>query len=323
MMQLKSLHSVLMGILSGGFCLTALAAYPDKPIRLIVPFPAGGATDLVSRAVAVEMSSQLGQQVVVENKAGAGSVIGTELASTARADGYTLLMAGSTNIYMPYVYKKLAFKPIEAFTGIGLVADIPNVFAVNAASSFRSVADVLSAAREKPGSIAYASAGVATPSHLVCEFMAHSARVTLNHVPYKGNAPAVNDLMGGQVPSMCNNLAGTVPYLKSGKIRILAVTGKSRSPTVPDVPTFEESGIRGLDSGLWLALVAPNGVPQEVVSRLSTALANALETPSVRERMGSLGAVPLTARPDAYEARIRQEIKAWDPVLRQLNLSVE
>jgi tripartite-type tricarboxylate transporter receptor subunit TctC len=305
-------------------CAAALAAYPDKPIRLVVPFPAGGSTDLVARAVAQEMSRTLGQTVNVDNRAGAGSVVGSEMVAKSAADGYTLLLAGSSNVYMPYLHKKLAFRPIEDFAGIGLVADIPNLFAVNADTPYRSVADVVKAAKAKPGEITYASAGVGTPAHLVCELMAARSGVKLSHVPYKGNAPAVSDLMGGQVPTMCNNLAGTLPYVKgNSKIRILAVTGSARSPAAPDVPTFAEAGVQGLESGVWMALVAPAATPPAIVATLSDALTKALQAAPVKERFASFGAAPLTGTPAAYLARVKQDTEVWAPVLKQLDLKAE
>ncbi|MEO7242172.1 MAG: tripartite tricarboxylate transporter substrate binding protein [Variovorax sp.] len=299
----------------------AMAAYPDRVIKIVVPFPAGGSTDLVARSVAQEMGKALDQTVIVENRAGAGSVIGSEYVARATPDGYTLLFSGATSIYMPYLYKDLAFKPVDDFVGIGLVADIPNLVAVNAKTPYKSVAELVKEAKSKPGEIAYASAGVGTPAHLVCELMAAGTGVKLLHVPYKGNAPAVADLLGGQVPVMCNNLAGTLPFMKGdSRIRILAVTGVKRSLAAPDVPTFAEAGVPGLESGIWQALVAPVATPKAIVATLSNALSKALESPVLRERLAALGAEPLTGTPAAYEARVKKETAIWTPVLKSLDL---
>lgn len=302
-----------------------LAAFPDKPIKLVIPFPPGGSTDLVGRVVAQQMEKALGQTIVVDNKPGAGSVLGSEMVARAAPDGYTLLMAGSSNLYMPYLFKNLTFKPLDDFSGIGMVADIPNLVAVNAQTPYKTVADLVQAAKAKPGSIAFGSAGIGTPAHLVCELMAARSGVKLLHVPYKGNAPAVNDLLGGQIPVMCNNLAGTLPFMKGDdkRMRILAITATKRSPAAPDVPTFAEAGVKGLESGIWMALVAPAGTPQPVIATLSDALQQALKSAPVRERFASFGAEPLAGTPTDYSERIKQETESWTPVLKSLDLKAQ
>lgn len=294
--------------------------YPNQPIRLIVPFPAGGSTDLVARALATEWASTLNQAVVVENRAGAGSLIGTEFVHKAPADGYTLLMAGLTNVFLPYVHKSLRFHPMNDFALVGLVADLPNVLAVNAATPYRKLDDLVQAEKLRPRQLSFASAGIATPSHLVCEMVNHRAGTGLNHIPYKGNAPAVADVMGGHVPVMCNNLGGTLPYMSSGQIRILAQTGKARSAAAPDVPTFGELGLSGLDAGLWMGVVAPKGAPREVVDKLNRTLTQTLASATLKDKLGKLGATLLPSSISAFEDRIRQDQKAWDPVLSTLDL---
>jgi tripartite-type tricarboxylate transporter receptor subunit TctC len=226
---------------------------------------------------------------------------------------------------MPYLYKQLSFRPIEDFDGIGMLVDIPNLVAVGAQTPYKTVADLVQAAKAKPGEITFASAGIGTPAHLVCELMASRSGVKLTHVPYKGNAPAVNDLLGGQIPVMCNNLGGTLPYIKGDppRMRILAITAPQRSPAAPDVPTFSEAGVQGLESGIWMALVAPAGTPKPVVATLSDALNKALQSPTVRERFAALGATALTGTPAAYNARIKEEIDSWTPVLKSLDLKPE
>ncbi|RYY53726.1 MAG: tripartite tricarboxylate transporter substrate binding protein, partial [Comamonadaceae bacterium] len=260
-----------VALAAGLGCTLALAAYPDQPIKLIVPFPAAGSTDLVARAVAVDLSAALGQNVIVENKAGAGSLIGSEFVAKAPADGYTVLMAGLTNVFLPYAHKDLRFQPIDDFAPVGLVADLPNVIAVNARTPYKTLAELVAADKAKPGTMSFGSAGVATPSHLVCEMVNHQVKTRLQHIPYKGNAPAVNDLMAGHIPVMCNNLGGTLPYMNGGQIRILAQTGKTRSAAVPDVPTFAELGIPGLDTGLWMGLMVPKATPKDVIATLNAA----------------------------------------------------
>lgn len=301
----------------------ALAAYPDQPIRLIVPFPAGGSTDLVARAIAVDLGKELGQTIVVDNKAGAGSLIGSEYVAKAPADGYTLLMAGLTNVFLPYVHKDLRFNPVDDYARVGLVADLPNVIAVNAKTPYKSLKELIAAEKAKPGSLSFGSAGVATPSHLVCEMINHETGMKMQHVPYKGNAPAVNDLVAGVIPAMCNNLGGTLPYMSGGQIRILAQTGKTRSPSAPDVPTFTELGLGGLDTGLWMGIVAPKGTPQPIVDKLNQALVKVMALPSTKDKFTRLGATPLNPSPAAFEQRIKADRQAWDPVLKSVDLTAK
>jgi tripartite-type tricarboxylate transporter receptor subunit TctC len=314
-----------LALASIGTALWVLAAqaadYPSQPIKVVVPFPAGGSTDLVTRALVVELGAALKQTVVVENRAGAGSLLGSESVAKAAPDGYTLLMAGLTNVFLPYVHKNLRFHPVDDFASIGLVADLPNVLAVQAATPYKKLEDLIKAEKAKPKSISFASAGVATPSHLVCEMVNFQAGTQLEHVPYKGNAPAVADVMGGHIPVMCNNLGGTLPYMSSGQLRILAQTGRARSAAVPDVPTFAELGISGLEAGLWMGLVAPKGTPADILKTLNLALTKAMGSAALRDKLQQLGATPLPTAFAAFDERVRQDRKAWDPMLGKLNLS--
>jgi tripartite-type tricarboxylate transporter receptor subunit TctC len=248
-------------------------------------------------------------------------LLGSESVAKAAPDGYTLLMAGLTNVFLPYVHKNLRFHPVDDFANIGLVADLPNVLAVHAATPYKKLEDLIKAEKAKPKSISFASAGVATPSHLVCEMVNFQAGTQLEHVPYKGNAPAVADVMGGHIPVMCNNLGGTLPYMSSGQLRILAQTGKTRSAAVPDVPTFAELGISGLEAGLWMGLVAPKGTPTDILKTLNQALTKALGSAALKDKLQQLGATPLPTAVAAFDERVRQDRKAWDPMLGKLNLS--
>ena len=299
---------------------TAQAAFPDRPVRVIVPFPAGGSTDLVARALSVELGQALGQPVVVENKPGAGSLVGSELVARAAPDGYTLLMAGLSNVFLPHVHANLKWNPLTDYEYIGLVADLPNVIAVNAKTPYRTLAELVAADKARPGTLSFGSAGTATPSHLVCEMVNHRLGTKMQHLPYKGNAPAVNDLMAGHIPVMCNNLGGTLPYMQGGQIRILAQTGKSRSPAAPDIPTFAELGVAGLDTGLWVGLAAPKGTPQQIVATLNQALAKTMALPETRDKLARLGATPLPTQTADFHKRVAEDRRAWEPVLKNVDL---
>ncbi|GAA5236134.1 tripartite tricarboxylate transporter substrate binding protein [Verticiella sediminum] len=297
------------------------AAYPERPVRLIVSYPAGGSTDLIARALANAMSRTLGQQIVVENRPGAGGVVGSSAAASAAPDGYTVLVSGGTQALMKDLHPTLPFDPAVAFDPVAMLVEIPNVLAVSGTSPYQSLQSVIDAARQAPGKLAYASAGPGTPANLVCERLKVEADVDILHVPYKGNAPAVNDVLGGQVPMMCNNLAGTLPYADGGRLRLLAVTGKQRSPYAPDVPTFGELGLERLDTSVWMSLVVPKGTPAEAIQRLNEAAARALDDPGVRTQLEQFGAVPIDTGVQNYAALQGRERELWGDMVRSLGLA--
>lgn len=282
--------------------------WPSRPIRLLVPFPAGGSTDLVARALAEPVAGQLIQSVIVDNRSGAGGLLGSEQVARAPADGYTLLMGGGQNVLLAALGQARGWDPVADFTPVAIVADIPNVLATRANSRLRSVADVVREAKAKPGSLTYASAGIGSASHLVGELFVRNTGTSLVHVPYRGNQPALNDLLGGQVDLMFSNLAGTLSFMGDGNLRIIALTGAQRTSLAPEVPTFLEQGVRGLEAGVWMGLLAPKGTETAVVERVSLACNEALSQPEVVARLRNLGADPAYAGPPAFTARMAAEL---------------
>ncbi len=309
---LAALAVTVIGAVPGG--VAAQTAYPTKPIRLVVPFPPGGATDSLARIVGQQLGEALGQQVVVENKPGAGTIIGAETVASAAPDGYTLLMATSTTLAInPSLHPKLSYDPAKDFVPIAMVATVPFVLIVNESMPVRNVADLVSAVKARPST--YASAGNGTMHHLAAELFKKVARIDLAHVPYKGGAPAVTDVLGGQVPMMFADLSPALPHIASGKLRALAVTSSSRVEILPDVPTVAESGYPGFEAIAWQSFVAPAGTPKEIVSRLSRAINAILVRPAVKERILKQGMIPSSMPQDRLPGYVVSEIARWKKII--------
>lgn len=299
------------------------ALWPNKPIKLVVGYAAGGATDVIARAIAVKLGEQLGQSVIVDNRAGANSNLGAEAVARAPADGYTLYVFTIANTINASLYDKLGYDPQKDFEPIGLIAKVPNILVVNPALPVKSVADYVSFAKGSANGITFASAGSGSSIHLSGEMFKQVASLNMLHVPYRGSAPAVNDLLGGQVQSMFDNAPSALPHIKSGKLRAIAMTSSQRSPLLPDVPTLAESGFAGFDVQSWFALVAPAGTPQPVVKRLNTELVKLLATPDVRQRLQNIAATPEPGTPEQLRSLTTAEIKRWHDVVKQSGAKVE
>jgi tripartite-type tricarboxylate transporter receptor subunit TctC len=301
----------------------AQSAYPAKPVRFIVPSAAGGGTDIIARSVAHKLSESLGQQFVVDNRPGAGQMIGIELAAKSHADGYTILMAASTLAINPIMYKKVRYDPLRDFAPITQAASLPNVLVVHPSLPANSVAELIALARRQPGRINYASAGIGTSPQMSVELLKSMAKIDLVHIPYKGSAPGVVDLLAGQVTVMTPNVLTALPHIKAGKLRALAVTSAKRSEALPEVPTIAESGLPGYDSVQWYGVLAPAGTPREIVARLHAEIARALRAPDVRERLAADGAEPVGSSPEEFAAFIRSEIDKWARVASAAGIRAE
>ena len=298
--------------------------YPAKPVRIMVGFPPGQATDILARAVAEELSKSLGQQFYVENKAGAAGIIGTEIVARAAPDGYTLLMSSSGPLAVnPGLYSKLPYDPVKDLAPVMLVARVPEYLVANPAFPPNNIRELIEYAKANPGKVNYASAGSGVTNHLIMESFRSTAGIDLTHVPYKGSPPAITDLIAGQVQIMFDTGPATLSHVKSGKLKILGVGTLQRAQATPQVPTIAEQGLPGFEGIAWIGFVAPRGTPQPIIAKLNAELAKAVALPHVKERLVALGTEPVTTTPDEFGAYIRAEIQKWSKVIKDSGAKVE
>lgn len=292
------------------------AAWPAKPIKLVVGYAAGGATDVIARIIAVKLGEQLGQSVIVDNRSGANSNVGAEIVARSPADGYTLYVYTIANTINASLYDKLSYDPLKDFEPIGLIAKVPNILVINEKLPVKSVADYVQFAKESPNGITFASSGSGSSIHLSGEMFKMVSKLNMLHVPYRGSAPAMNDLLGGQVQSMFDNTPSALPHVRGGKLRAIAITSAQRSPLLPDVPTLAESGFPGFDVQSWFGLAAPAGTPRAVVDRLNAELGKTLTNPEVRQRLLNLAATPAPGTPEQMRSFAAAEVKRWYDVVK-------
>jgi tripartite-type tricarboxylate transporter receptor subunit TctC len=298
--------------------------YPNRPIRMIVPFAPGGATDIPARLVAPKLGEALGQPVVIENRPGAGGIIGIDAAAKSAPDGYTLLMATNGELVMnPSIYPKLPYDPFNDFTPVSIMIESPMLLVVSAASPYSTLGDIISAAKAKPGSVTYSTAGTGSTSHVLTEMLAQQAGIKLLHIPYKGGAPASAAAASGEVGMALLNLGSALNFVKGGKAKALAVTSASRHPSFPDWPTAAEAGAPGFAEAIWVGMAVPAGVRRDIVERLSAEVAKALRAPEVRERLVALGNEPLGTTPEEAAARIKREFPRYSAAIKQANIRPE
>jgi tripartite-type tricarboxylate transporter receptor subunit TctC len=298
--------------------------YPNRPIKLIVPFPAGGPTDIVARPLAVLLGDLLKEQVVIENKGGAGGSIGADLVAKSPPDGYTLFLGTvGTNAINGSLYKQLPYDMTKDFTPIALLATAPVVIVVNANDRIKTLAELIADARQKPDTIAYGSAGNGTPGHLTAALFESTTQIKLKHIPYKGSAPAVTDLIGSQIPLMFDPIQSVLPHITSGKLRALAVTSKTRSPLLPNVPTVAESGYPQFESTAWWALFAPAKLPEDITKKLRSDTEKVVLSAAFKERLGNLGVQPNTNFKESLSNFQTSEIAKWARVVRDSGATVD
>lgn len=327
-----TLH-VLACLLLASSLVTAIAAvgpahaqsrpYPERPIRLIVPYPAGGGVDIVARSVSGRVAEALGQQIVVDNRPGAGSVIGVELAARAQADGHTLLFVNLAYAVNATLVPRLPYDPARDLVAVSLIATQPHVVVVHPSVPVRSMRELIALARARPGELTYASSGVGTGPHLAAELFSSLAGVRLNHIPYKGAAPALTDVVGGHAQAMFATIVSAMSHVQSGRLRVIAVTSAKRAQVLPAVPTVAESGVPDYEAVGWYLLMVRSGTPASVVERVHAAMTGALGHPSVRDRLAADGAEVVGSRPDEAARFLRAEIARWGGVVRSASLKPE
>ena len=297
--------------------------YPTRPVKVVVPFSPGGAVDGPMRVIAQELSKRLGQQVIVDNKPGAGATIGSDLVAKAPPDGYTLLLASQTNAISATMYRNLPFDPIEDFAPVSLIGREPGVLVVNPALPVKTVQEFVAYVKERPGQVDYASSGNGSGQHLFAALLASMTGTKMNHIPYRGSGQATTDLLGGQVMMSIPGTAGMVGHIKAGKLRALAVTGATRSPQLPDVPTLAESGVPGYEAYVWMGLLAPKGTPAAIIDRLYRELVAVLATAEVRNYMATAGIEIVGSTPAEFGKFFRSEEDLWAKVVRETGAKID
>jgi len=325
MQRRKFSHFALLSLGTLGTALPAAAqSSPDKSIRIVVPYPPGGSTDAIARQLGVYLTQSLSQQVVIDNKPGGNSVIASQNVATALADGNTLLISDPTALAInPSLFQKLPYDPVKDFAPISLLARFSFVLLVNANSPIRNLRDFIAAARAQPGKMNYGSAGTGTPVQLAMEIFKDLAKIDLTHVPYRGAAPAVADLMAGQIDAMFTDIASGVPFIQSGRVRALAITNSQRVPTLPDLPTLAESGFPGFQLTGWFGIAAPKNTPAPVIAKLNSAIRAAVANPVFNAWILAQNFEPSTNTPEEYAAVIRDSTAQWGATVKRLGIKID
>ncbi|MFZ4287548.1 Bug family tripartite tricarboxylate transporter substrate binding protein [Variovorax sp. HJSM1_2] len=316
----KALTAIALGLTTAFAC---AQEFPSKPVTLVVPFPPGGSSDVLARALTEKLSAGLGQPVIVESRPGAGATLGAAYVATAKPDGYTLLMGAVHHAIATSVYKKLPYDFEKSFAPVTTVALVPNVLVINAKSPVTDVKGLVAEAKTAKDKLAFGSNGNGTLQHLVGTQFAAMTGIELLHVPYKGSAPLTTDLLGGQVAMSFDTITPVVPFIKSGKLRALAVTTAKRSSTLPDVPTLEESGLKGFDQGTWFGILAPAGTPRDVVAKLNAEMVKIIQSPDFQKRMADIGAEPVGNSPAQMAEQIKADTSKYAKLVKDANVVID
>ena len=309
--------------LAAGASMAQASAYPSRPVKLIVPFAPGGFTDVVARILGQRLSASMGQQFVIENKAGAGSTIGTEFVAKSAPDGYTLVMVSTTHVISPWIYKNMPYDPLKGFVAVSKLVDSPYVLLINPKLPARNVQEFIALAKAAPDTIRYASSGNGSAQHLMGGLFASMTGTRLQHVPYRGSAGAATDLIAGVVESSFAGVPNALAQVPQGRLRALAVTTAKRIPQLPDVPTLQEAGVPGYEASVWLALLAPAGTPRDVVMKLNTEIARLMATAETRKAMFDAGVEVSLSTPEGLADYMAQEIERWGKVVKDAGIKME
>ncbi len=316
--------ALLIGMLAAYWFSAHAQSYPDRPIRFIIPYPPGGASDVTARILAPKLSEVLGQNVVTDNRGGANGIIGLSLVAKARPDGYTILMANAgPNAMNPSIYKTLPYDPINDFEPVTLTAIVPQIAVVHPSINVSTVKELIALAKAKPGLLSYGSAGTGSSNHLSVELLKSMTGINLVHVPYKGTGPGMNDLVAGQIPIMFPTALSGMPFVKAGRLKAIGVTSAQRIPSLPDVPTIAEAGVPGYEASSWGGIMVPAKTPRSIINRLHAETVKVLALPEVKERLIGLGADVKTSTPEEFKAYLKAEIEKWRKVARFANIAVE
>ena len=317
-------------MVAGSLSLTAVlaqaqtAGYPVKPVRWVVPFPPGGSADIMGRMIGQDLAKALGQQVVIENRAGASAIVGSEYVAKSPADGYTLLQANVSQMTIhPSLYPRLPYDPLKDFAPVTVLGIVTSVMVTTPSLPVASVRDLVAMAKKRPGQLNFTSSGAGSSTHLTGELLKQRAGIAMTHINYKGSGPALTDVMAGFVEIMFENLPSALPFINANKLKVLAVTGKDRSPVLKSVPTLAESGFPGFDMVSWQALVAPAGTPRAVVDRLNAEVAKVLKTPEMKEKMTGLGTDVVANSPEQFAQYLREETAKWSKIVKDAGIKLE
>ena len=319
-----ALHAGVAGILSLAAVPAAAQNFPSKPVKMIMPYPGGGPTDILGRLIGQKLSEAWGQNVIIDNRPGGGGMIGGQLAAKSPPDGYTLYLGGVTTLVLAtFLQKNMPFDPQRDFQPVSQTTTSPLLLMVHPALPAKNVREFIALARTRPGDINYGTSGPGGSGHLAGELFRTVTKTNIVHVPYRGAPPALNDLVAGQLQSVFGSMLAAVPHVRSGKIRALAVTGPKRSIAVPEVPTFSESGLANYDASTWNGILVPTGTPRAIIERLHGELAKILRTPNVLDRLSADGPIPVSSTPEEFAAFIRTERAKWGAVVREANIRIE